>query len=67
MMVAAVFQLSDGVRAVGAGVLRRGGDTRHTFRANLLGHWMIGLPLALWLGFARGPGSWDCRGGCASG
>jgi MATE family multidrug resistance protein len=56
MMVAAVFQLSDGVQAVGAGVLRGAGDTRYTFWANLLGHWVIGLPLALWLGFARGLG-----------
>jgi MATE family multidrug resistance protein len=56
MMVAAVFQLSDGVQAVGAGVLRGSGDTRYTFWANLLGHWGIGLPLALWLGFARGLG-----------
>jgi MATE family multidrug resistance protein len=56
MMVAAVFQLSDGVQAVGAGVLRGAGDTRYTFWANLAGHWMIGFPLALWLGFARGLG-----------
>jgi len=56
MMVAAVFQLSDGVQAVGAGVLRGAGDTRFTFWANLLGHWAIGLPLALWLGFSRGLG-----------
>lgn len=56
MMVAAVFQLSDGVQAIGAGVLRGAGDTRYTFWANLMGHWVIGLPLALWLGFARGMG-----------
>lgn len=56
MMVAAVFQLSDGVQAVGAGVLRGAGDTRYTFWANLAGHWAIGLPLALWLGFTRGLG-----------
>ncbi|HEY6136757.1 MAG TPA: MATE family efflux transporter [Thermoanaerobaculia bacterium] len=56
MMVAAVFQLSDGVQAVGAGVLRGAGDTRYTFWTNLIGHWAIGLPLALWLGFTRGLG-----------
>lgn len=53
MMVAAVFQLSDGVQAVGAGVLRGAGDTRYTFWTNLFGHWGIGFPLALWLGFTR--------------
>lgn len=56
MMVAAVFQLSDGIQAVGAGVLRGAGDTKYTFYANLVGHWLIGFPLALWLGFSRGLG-----------
>jgi MATE family multidrug resistance protein len=51
MLVAAVFQLSDGIQAVGAGVLRGAGDTRYSFYANLFGHWCIGLPIALLLGF----------------
>jgi len=50
-LVAAVFQLSDGVQAVGGGVLRGAGDTKFAFYANLLGHWIIGLPVALFLGF----------------
>ncbi|HEX9983573.1 MAG TPA: MATE family efflux transporter [Thermoanaerobaculia bacterium] len=50
-MVAAVFQLSDGIQAVGAGALRGAADTRFSLWANLLGHWAIGLPVALWLGF----------------
>ena len=49
--VAAVFQISDGVQGVGAGVLRGAGDTRFTFTANVVGHYLIGLPLALLLGF----------------
>ena len=52
MLVAAVFQLSDGAQAVGAGVLRGAGDTKWAFYANLVGHWCIGLPTALLLGFA---------------
>lgn len=56
MLVAAVFQLSDGIQAVGAGVLRGAGDTKYTFWANLAGHWLIGLPIALWLGFAHDMG-----------
>ena len=56
MLVAAVFQLSDGVQAVGAGVLRGAADTKYTFYANMFGHWLIGLPIALWLGFSRGLG-----------
>ena len=54
--VAAVFQLSDGVQAVGGGVLRGAGDTKFTFYANVLGHWLVGLPVALFLGFRRGFG-----------
>ncbi|HET8797460.1 MAG TPA: MATE family efflux transporter [Thermoanaerobaculia bacterium] len=56
MLVAAVFQLSDGIQAVGAGVLRGAGDTKYAFLANLFGHWLIGLPVALLLGFQFGLG-----------
>ena len=52
-MVAAVFQLSDGVQAVGAGVLRGAGDTRFALIANLFGHWAVGFPIAIFLGFYR--------------
>lgn len=52
LLVVAVFQLSDGIQAVGAGVLRGAGDTRYTLYANLFGHWCIGLPVALLLGFS---------------
>lgn len=51
MLVAAVFQLSDGAQAVGAGVLRGAGDTKYASVANVIGHWLIGLPVALFLGF----------------
>ncbi len=56
MLVAAVFQLSDGIQATGAGVLRGAGDTKWSFYANLFGHWFIGLPVALLLGFGMGLG-----------
>ncbi|MBM4777823.1 MAG: MATE family efflux transporter [Archangiaceae bacterium] len=49
-VVTAVFQVSDGVQGVGAGVLRGYADTRFTFIANVIGHWFIGLPLSWWLG-----------------
>ena len=51
MMVAAVFQVFDGIQGVGAGVLRGAGETRFTFFANMVGHYAIGLPLSLVLGF----------------
>jgi MATE family multidrug resistance protein len=56
LRVAAVFQISDGLQAVGAGVLRGAGDTRFTFVANLVGHWALGFPTAVLLGFTAGGG-----------
>ncbi|WP_224244895.1 MATE family efflux transporter [Hyalangium gracile] len=50
-MVTAVFQIFDGLQGVGAGVLRGAGETRFTFLANMVGHYAIGLPLSLLLGF----------------
>jgi len=48
--VVAVFQISDGVQGIGAGVLRGAGDTLFSFLANLVGHYLVGLQLAIWLG-----------------
>ncbi|MGI5864842.1 MAG: MATE family efflux transporter, partial [Myxococcales bacterium] len=48
--VAAFFQISDGLQAVGAGVLRGAGDTRFPFVTNLLGHYAVGMPIAVGLG-----------------
>ena len=56
LAVAAAFQIVDGVQAVGAGVLRGAGDTQASLVANLVGHWAVGLPVALWLGYQRGMG-----------
>jgi MATE family multidrug resistance protein len=49
LAIAALFAISDGIQAVGAGVLRGAGDTRFAFVANLIGHWCVGLPVALLL------------------
>jgi MATE family multidrug resistance protein len=51
LLVVGFFQISDGIQAVGAGVLRGAGDTRYSLNANLVGHWLVGLPIALFLGF----------------
>jgi len=51
LIISAVFQVFDGVQGVGAGVLRGAGETRFTFVANMVGHYAIGLPLSLLLGF----------------
>jgi multidrug resistance protein, MATE family len=56
LRVAALFQLSDGLQAVGAGVLRGAGVTRFTFAVNMVAYWVVGLPLALLLAFGLGWG-----------
>jgi MATE family multidrug resistance protein len=54
--VAGVFQVFDGIQAVAAGVLRGIGDTRAPLVAMLIGYWLIGLPVSLYLGFRTGAG-----------
>jgi MATE family multidrug resistance protein len=61
IMVAAVFQLSDGTQGTAAGALRGAGDTRIPLLANVVGHYAIGLPIAIGLGFGAhlgAPGLW---------
>jgi MATE family multidrug resistance protein len=59
--IGALFGCFDGVQVVAFGVLRGLGDTRRPALFNLLGYWVIGLPLggflALRLGFGL-PGVW---------
>jgi MATE family multidrug resistance protein len=54
--IAGVFQVFDGLQAVAAGVLRGVGDTRGPMLINLLGYWVLGLPLSVYLGFVAGLG-----------
>lgn len=56
LYVAAAFQLFDGTQSVVAGALRGLGHTRETFYGNLVGHYAIGLPIILLLGFTAGLG-----------
>jgi len=67
LLVAAVFQLFDGVQAVATGALRGLGDTRTPLLVNFVGHWMIGLPLAYALCFWYGWGAQGLWMGLASG
>jgi MATE family multidrug resistance protein len=56
LRVAAAFQLFDGVQGVTTGALRGLGDTRTAMAANLVGHWLIGLPFAAFVAFRLGYG-----------
>jgi MATE family multidrug resistance protein len=55
--IAGVFQVFDGLQVVSIGVLRGVGDTRAPMVVNVLGFWLIGLPVSLWLGFGVGTGA----------
>ena len=70
LAVAAGFQIVDGLQAVGAGALRGLGSTRFTFGANIVGHWLIGVPIGVWLAFEAGQGViglwWGLTAGLAS-
>ena len=56
LLVAAFFQLFDGLQGVATGVLRGFGDTRTPMVCNLAGHWGIGLPAGYLLCFVVGWG-----------
>lgn len=61
LLIAALFQLSDGAQIVASGALRGLADTKSAMVANLLGHWAIGLPIGVTLCFVYGkglPGIW---------
>lgn len=52
--IAAAFQIFDGVQAVGCGVLRGMGKTRPSAVFNVIGYWVLGLPLGYWFGIRQG-------------
>ena len=54
--VAGIFQIFDGLQAVGSGVLRGVGDTLAPMLVNLVGFWLIGLPVSVYLAFPGGLG-----------
>jgi MATE family multidrug resistance protein len=61
LTVAAAFQLVDGAQVIGAGMLRGLHDTRWPLLFALVGYWVVGLGIGVWLAFARdwrGLGIW---------
>lgn len=67
LVVAAMFQLFDGLQGVSTGILRGLGDTRTPMLAALVGYWLLGLPvgyalcfwwgwgvIGLWVGLSSG-------------
>lgn len=67
LAIAAIFQIVDGAQVVGAGMLRGLHDTRIPMIFALVGYWVIGLGLGVYLAFIlgwQGVGIWT---GLASG
>ncbi|MEM8961352.1 MAG: MATE family efflux transporter [Acidobacteriota bacterium] len=54
MPIAAAFKLFDGIQVVAAGALRGQGLTKAPAVINLIGFYVIALPLGIWLAFSRG-------------
>jgi len=57
LLVAAAFQLFDGLQTVATGALRGAGDTRTPMLANFFAYWLVGLPLGYVLCFRLGWGA----------
>ncbi|HYB96148.1 MAG TPA: MATE family efflux transporter [Vicinamibacterales bacterium] len=56
LVLAAVFQLFDGIQGVITGTLRGIGNTRTPMKVNLVAHWLLGLPTSYVLCFVIGWG-----------
>ncbi len=56
LVLAAGFQLFDGIQTVATGALRGMGETRIPMYANLIGYWVLGLPVGYLLCFHYGQG-----------
>jgi len=67
LRMAAVFQLFDGLQVAATGVLRGASETRLPMVANLIGHWVMGLPLGYYLAFERGMGAVGLWAGLSAG
>ncbi len=53
LLVGAAFQFFDGVQVTATGALRGVGNTHAGLYVQLVGYWVIGMPLGIWLGFGR--------------
>jgi len=67
LAIAAVFQIVDGAQAVGSGMLRGLHDTKIPMLFAAFGYWVVGLAVALWLGFHQHMGGVGIWIGLASG
>ncbi|RMI09300.1 MAG: MATE family efflux transporter, partial [Calditrichaeota bacterium] len=57
LVMAALFQLSDGLQVSAAGALRGLKDTRVPMLVNAVAYWIVGLPVGYYLGIVQGQGA----------
>jgi MATE family multidrug resistance protein len=57
LLVGAAFQFFDGVQVTATGALRGVGNTHAGLYVQVVGYWLIGLPVGWWLGFHRKMGA----------
>jgi MATE family multidrug resistance protein len=55
--LAGLFQVFDGIQVVAIGLLRGLGDTRMPMIIHMLGFWIVGMPIGVWLSFGAGVGA----------
>ena len=67
LFMAAIFQLSDGLQVSGFGALRGLKDTTIPMIVNLIAYWIIGIPVAYYIGFGLGYGATGLWGGLIAG
>ncbi|MEP0986326.1 MATE family efflux transporter [Ekhidna sp.] len=56
LIIAAAFQISDGIQAVGLGVLRGLTDVRVPTIVTFVAYWLIAIPIGYWFAFHGGHG-----------
>ena len=57
LLLAAIFQLSDGIQVASNGALRGLKDTRVPMLISGFAYWAVGMPVGLWLAFPHGLGA----------
>jgi len=57
LLVGAAFQFFDGVQVTATGALRGMGNTHAGLIVQVIGYWVVGLPLGVWLGFHQKMGA----------
>ncbi|MDP9050416.1 MAG: MATE family efflux transporter [Acidobacteriota bacterium] len=67
LLVGAAFQFFDGVQITATGALRGAGNTHAGLYVQMIGYWVIGLPIGWWLGFGRKMGAVGLWIGLAAG